>query len=83
MVLERPVGAEFTLVGFENTRKTAENRKEIKKEKRKKEEEKRRKKRKKEKKRGDGLYLKGAPQVRHAPTREARKIFWPFLVTRF
>ena len=41
-------------------------------------EEKRRKKKK-----GDGLYYKGAPQVRHAPTREARKFFWPFLVTRF
>ena len=37
------------------------------------------KKRKKErKKEGDGLYLKGAPDVWHAPTREARKNFGPF-----
>ena len=46
-------------------------------------EEKRRRKRKREgkereKKEGDGLYLKGAPDLRHAPTRDARKIFGPF-----
>jgi hypothetical protein len=51
----------------------------------KKEEEKGREKEKKRKKKkeGDGLYLKGAPDVGHAPTREARKIFGPFLVSRF
>ena len=29
------------------------------------------------------MYFKGAPDVRHASTREARKICGPFLVSRF
>ena len=72
-------GSKTSLLGLKTSGeklKTGRRKKKRKKEERK--EEKKRKKRKEKKKEGDGLYLKGAPDVRHAPTREARKIFEPF-----
>ena len=68
------------------TEKRKKTEKEKKRKKRRKKEKRREKEKKKEggkKKEGDGLYFKGAPDVRHAPTRGARKILEPFLVSRF
>jgi hypothetical protein len=77
------LGLETGLSGFKTCGKQLRIGRRKKEEKEEREEEKKKKKKEKKKKRGDGLYLNGAPHVRHAPTREARKIFWPFLVTRF
>ena len=75
-------GSKTGLLGLktsgEKLKRGRRKKKRKKEEKRERKEEKKRRKRKERRKEGDGLYLKGAPDVRHAPTREARKIFEPF-----
>ena len=82
--MERPVGVDFHFSAKSECFRHVSTEK-VRKRKKGKKEEKEKKKRKKERKKeeGDGLYLKSAPDVRHAPTREARKIFGLFLVSRF
>ena len=63
-------------VHFWNTKFKKEGEKEEGKRKKKK----RRRKREKEKKEGDGLYFKGAPNVRQAATARSAENFWVFLV---